>query len=220
VRFIETIVPALSSDDDVPADRYYFGIGVGMSPEWIATMVNIVTQNWDATEKRPYAIVRNGTADSYAYSSQAVAWPTGVHGAATPHAPKNGEVTKCILAFTAQFPDNVDYATEGIGLISRTAVAIKFDTSSDHFIQVLRNAGNWELGTCDGSTISQSSAAGADGGWHDFRVEWEQSEVGLYVDGDLVITKATNLPDRALFFLVSTDNTNDLNLVDVELEWA
>lgn len=221
VRFIETTVPTLSSDDEIPADIYYAYYGAGLMPAWISAS-DIYTPTWDATEKRPYVTLGN---NDYVAGTLKQIWPTGVGGDAQSFEPKNGEATYCRIDFRAAFTSSSDYDTGGIG--AKNAVAGigvgRFDTATDHFIQVCRNNTNWELGSCDGSTISQSSAAGGDGNWHDFRVEWSASEIRLYVDDVLKITKTTNLPAQALSFLAyryDPGTTRVITMMGVKVSWA
>lgn len=220
VRFIETIVPTLSSDDEIPADIYYADPGSGLSPAWIGIVAAVTTGNWDATEKRFYTLY-DGVSE-HVNGGIRQAWPTGPFGNAQSFEPKNGTVTKFKMEFRAKFLDNADYTVYGVGLLSViSASTVYFNTATDHFIQVTRNAGNWELGTCDGSTISQSSGAGADANWHDFRVEWIDGEVALFIDEVEVITKTTNLPAQPLAFVsASEDASHRFQVMGVKLSWS
>ena len=202
VRFIETIVPTLSIDADVPADLYYVDIAAGLQPEWIGIVNGPTTLQWDATDLRFYS--RFDLTSDFVYGGIRQAWPNGPFGDSKAFEPKNGNVTRLVFEFRARFNANADYTTSGIGLINSTpGSSTLFGTATDHFIQVLRNAANWELGTCDGATISQSaSSGGADGNLHEFRIEWEAAEIRLYVDALLVITKTTNLPVQPLSLAV------------------
>lgn len=219
-RLTQTIsetVPTLSSDDEIPADIYYAYPGAGLSPTWIAVDLNVAgTAAWDATEKSFY--VNLNSTDEYVHGTLKNAWPNGLGGESSSFAPKNGEVNICTLEFRARFNANADYTVYGVGLNSTTRAA--FNTSTYHFIQVTRNAGNWELGSCDGSTISQSSVAGGDGSWHDFKVEWDDDAIRLYVDDVLMITKTTNRPAQALGFNAFTNSgTNTVDLKDFKISW-
>lgn len=214
VRFIETIVPTLSSDAEIPADIYYAHPGAGLSPSWITA--SGPTAAWDATDLRYYT--EHGASNDYTRGTLNNAWPNGVGGEASSFAPKNGDVTTCVLEFRARFNANADYTVYGVGLHNTTPNF--FDTSTYHFIQVLRNGSNWELGSCDGSTISQSSVAGGDGNIHDFRVEWDDDEIRLYVDETLKITKTTNRPAQPLAFqCITNSGTNTVHLMDFKLYW-
>src|SRR5690606_38786277 len=89
---IQGIVPVISSDADIPADRYYVHMGAGLSPAWIsAATVNIDTGLWDSTEQQFYARMSDsGTAGGFAGSSR-FAWPTGAFGVADTFAPKSAD---------------------------------------------------------------------------------------------------------------------------------
>lgn len=67
-------------------------------------------------------------------------------------------------------------------------------------VHVWRHSSNgWAVTTYDGSTASTSyeSSATADGNTHLHRLEWDDNQVRLYVDGTLRITKTTNIPNAA-----------------------
>ena len=209
-----------------PSDRYYGLLGPASSyaalPLWLQTLLSSVTlQNYDSSGKQFY--VRIGAAGAGALYNNAdnpIIWRGGVFGTASSHAPKNAGVAACWIKARVRFPTNADYGTYGMG--AGSSPSNFFGTATDHFIQVTRNAGNWELGSCDGSTISQSaSAGGADGNFHDFWVRWADGELKLYVDGDLVITKTTNIPERPLCPHAghSFDGSNPVDIVDYLIEW-
>lgn len=234
---IENTVPTLQLADTnkglmLPADRYYAhlgmidNVGAGASdtmPPWLGTVSgtgSVTLQSWDATELALYMTVNDhASSPGYIISAVPFAYPTGWGGEASTFAPKNGEVTTFQHHFRARFNSNNDYTTYGIGWMSGGTA--NFGTSTDHFIQVLRNTGNWEVGTCDGATISQSSAAGGDGNWHEFKLEWDADAVRLYVDDTLVITKTTNRPTKPLKFLctASTGVGYDFDIVDMLARW-
>ena len=228
VRVVETIVPTINSAETAAgmyyaADRFYFPIGAIASAASAPPAVDSISgtlQSWDATQKMQYARFRNGgVAPSVLVY---FIYPTGVYGAASKFTPKNADVTKCIMQFTAKFGDNSDYGdTAGFGFLNGGAGGRPFDTTSEHFVQVLRNTANWELGTCDGTTISQSaSSGGGDGSWHEFRVEWEAASIGLYVDDTLVITKTTNLPTKPLRINVLGQTTLGIDCADILIRWV
>lgn len=227
VRVVETIVPSINQAE-VPtgmyyaADRFYFPIGAIVSATYAPPAVNSITgtlQQWDATEKVQYATFRSGSAAPSGATVTRFIYPTGTWGAGTSYTPKNADVTTAVICFKARFTDNIDYATDaGVGAMDGST-PLAFSSTSNHFIQVLRNSGNWELGTCDGSTISQSSAAGADGSWHEFKLEWEVGTIRLYVDDTLTITKTTNLPTSALRVNIRGTATQGVDIVDYLVRW-
>jgi len=221
VRFIETIVPTLSSDDEIPADIYYAWHGAGLTPSWVSAASGASNFQWDATDQRFYAAL--DAVNDCIIGNTRNAWPTGPCGTAQSFEPKNGNVVTCVFEFRARFNNNQDYATAGIGLCSRVGTTpgpAIFDTATDHFIQVLRNTSNWELGTCDGTTISQTSASGGDGSLHDFRVEWDASEVRLYVDETLKVTKTTNRPTQPLALLaVCANASKTMDVMGKKIYW-
>lgn len=224
VRVVETIVPTIHAPDDnatnlIPADRYYANVGAATAttelPIWVNNTNNVTHGNWDSSQEAFYArldltgFIRGDLARLFYYS--------GVAGAGSEYAPKNVDVTKLILQFTARFSGNVDWTVHGVGLIG--PLDSEFDDSAKHFIQVTRNAGNWELGSCDGSTISQSSGGSADGSFHAFKVEWTSSGLTLYVDGTSTITKSTNLPEEPLLPLFRNNSGENLDIVDMLVTW-
>lgn len=223
---VREIVPTLHMGGSartlsVPADRYYAALGACTTsqnlPEWMAAGSGSVTYaNWDATDLRAYLTVESSGTIGGPLSFPAFIYPTGPFGTATSYAPKNTTAAAVTIQFRARFPANADYTVYGMGAASLS----DFSTAaSNHFIQVLRNSANWELGTCDGTTISQTaSSGGADGSLHDFKVRWIAGEVTLYVDGVLVITKSTNIPTRPLGPLGLTI-TNVFDIVDYLVEW-
>lgn len=229
VRYVETVVPTLKDgttvDIAIPADRFYANLGAAASnshiPAWMGSTSGSATfAQWDATRKQQYMRLANaGGSQLGGVAIPAVIHPGGPFGASTSYAPKNADVAGVRLRFTARFNANADYTTKGIG--GNNGSASEFSTATNHFIQVLRNSGNWELGSCDGSTISQSaSSGGADGSFHEFLVRWVTGEVRLYVDEVLMITKTTNLPTRPLSFVGNTaDATNTIDIVDCLIDW-
>ncbi|MGE3075476.1 MAG: hypothetical protein AB7N24_17305 [Dehalococcoidia bacterium] len=235
VRYVETIVPTVSLADSVtlnymPADRYYAQIGAQSTssglPSWIGGIVGSPTfRNYDTGLKRYYLdSVGAATLPLNGSNGTPILWPTGPYGEAASYTPKNATSAAVWYKFTAKFSANADYDTYGCGAVSLGATFSSgaFASASAHFFQVLRNAGNWELGSCDGSTISQSaSSGGADGNFHEFWVRWSASDLKLYVDGVLVITKSTNLPNRPLCAVGfdAHDSTNRIMLADVAIEW-
>lgn len=204
----------------IPADRYYAALGacVGSTnlPDWMASVGGTVSYaNWDATDERFYVQLDTGGQLGSAGTYPQFIYYLGPFGAATSFAPKNVAATGVLIKFRARFPTNADYTEFGIGAGTQS----QFNTATDHFIQVLRNSANWELGTCDGSTISQSaSSGGADGSFHDFKVRWIAGEITLYVDGTIVITKTTNLPTKPLGVAAKND-TDNIDIVDYLVEW-
>ena len=221
---VATIVPTLSQGDSATsafflADRYYCPIGAVSStsalPTWLYTGgSNISFQNWDATRKQFYARLASVNAAGTITSNVAMAHPLGVFGLAPGYAPKNAAVGACWLKFTARFNTSADYTTYGVGLFDSGGF------TNDPFIQVTRNTGDWELSTRDSSTASTSSDASADGDFHEFGVRWSESDVKLYVDGTLIITKTTNLPTVPLQPCIQAENnTNTIDVVDYLIEW-
>jgi hypothetical protein len=216
---IAEIVPTIQLGDTVdsqayPADRYYANLGaltsVANSPFWL-TVVNGTLQAWDSGAGRYVRLTGGG--EFTATGQTKFIYPTGPWGPSATFDPKNTSVTKVRIHFKARFNANADYATFGVGAGDIAGTA--FSTATDHFIQVLRNSANWELGSCDGATISQSaSAGGADGSFHEFRVEWVAGGLTLFVDNVSVITKSTNLPARSL--ATAAYNTGATNTIDVK----
>lgn len=229
---IAEIVPTINLSETtgqglwIPADRYYVLPGVGYSsvalPAWTNTVIGSPTlQNWDSTGNRFYVRIGAVGAERICGSQVYLIWPEGPFGAATSYAPKNASASAVWLKFTARFNANADYTTYGMGAVKTGSGGGYFSQSTDYFIQVLRNSGSWELGTCDGSTISQQSGGAADGNFHEFWVKWTASEVTLYVDGVATITKTTNLPTRPLVAVIGdvADATNSIDVVDYLIEW-
>jgi hypothetical protein len=210
----------------IPSDRYYALIGPVIAaadlPAWLDTVANVTLATWDSTQKQFYTRMGAGAGNATILGGGNVEpfmYPLGPFGMASSYAPKNADATVVSIQFTARFNANADYTIYGIGAIN-TATANEFDSTADHFIQVLRNAGNWELGSCDGATISQSSVAGGDGSFHEFEVKWNSTNLRLYVDGTLMITKTTNMPTKPLKAnLFSNGATNTIDVVDYLVEW-
>lgn len=216
-RDIQRLVPVIASDADVPADIYWCHPGAGLDGNWTNSS-GVTTEQWDSTDMRFYGAMTAGT--DWLQGTIRQAWPTGPFGSAHSFEPKEISVTKCVLDFRAKFVNNVDYTTVGIGLIDESTGAINaFDTATDHFIQVLRNTTAWELGTCDGATISQSSGGTADGNFHDFRVVWETSRVTLFVDEVSTIIKTTNLPAEPLALNILADAATQLGVMGIKISW-
>ena len=217
------VVPTLQLGDSVVstqyvADRYYAYVGSFSSttavPQWLNTSGSGTYQQWDTTAKAFYV---NGT--EFFGGAQSLAYPLGVAGAARTHSPKNTVVTTFILEFGARFPQNSNYAGKGIGLSTETTSG-DFSSASRN-IQVARNVANWELSTSDATTRTTTAVAGADGSFHDFKVVWSATDVKLYVDGVLVITKTTNLPDRPLkVFTNQSPGLLDTDIIDLMMRWA
>ena len=207
-----------------PADRYYANIGPMMAASnllsWWSGTLNLTFQNWDATERQFYARMSTDvSAPGHIGGGQNpwIIYPLGAFGAATSYAPKNASVAAVFMRFKARFNAAADYTVYGVG---GSNLNTKFD--SGHFFQVTRNAGNWELGSSDGSTISQTaSAGGADGSFHEFSVRWELGvSLQLYVDGILTVTKTTDLPARPLAPIVYAENsTTTVDFIDLLVEW-
>jgi hypothetical protein len=222
---VATIVPTLAEADSLKsahflADRYYCVVGALQStsavPDWMGGATNITFEQWDATDKQFYA--RFAATASAGYIGDSVAprfiYPVGLYGTATSHAPKNADVAAVWIKFTARFNVNTDYTVYGVGASSAQ------DFATGHFLQVTRNSGSWELTTRDGSTTSTSSDVSADGDLHDFGVRWSATDVKLYVDGTLTITKSTNLPAQPLATGIYAENsTNTIDVVDYLIEW-
>lgn len=220
---VATIVPTLNLAEAAggaiyPADRFYAPLGLatssGQVPIWVGAAGGTqIFNQWDATAKQSYLTLdTSGTLGTSA--------PTFVHylghgGQATSYAPKNVDVSEVRVRWRGRFPTSADYTVYGFGANSSGTL---FNTATDHFFQVTRNTTNWELGSCDGSTISQSSAAGGDSSLHEFEVRWNVTNLRLYVDGTLTITKTTNMPTKALA-PCAANNTDNVDIVDVSVEW-
>lgn len=220
------IVPTLhdlaAAEMSIPADRYYIQLGAAQSTThtsgWFSTST-VSLGNWDATDKRQYARFAAGSSMGQS-GFPLMIYPLGPFGQATSFAPKNAVSTKVVIQARARFNANADYTIYGFGA-NNFGGAASFNNTANHFIQVDRNSGNWELGTCDGSTISQTTGGTADSSFHNFKVEWSASNVLLYVDDVLVITKTTNMPTKPLSpFALTNDATNTMDLVDYLVEWA
>lgn len=211
----------------LPSDRYYTALGVPSStggfPPWFGTGLGSPTlQNYDSTEKFYYLDTNTGcTFPSASSAVLAYMWHAGWFGESSSFAPKNSGTSAVHLKFRAAFTQNADYTTYGVGAVSLAAsfVGGAFASSAAHFIQVTRNAGSWELGTCDGATISQASGGTADSSAHEFWVKWEASAVYLYVDGALTITKTTNLPGQPIGPVFDFDGTNKARMYEHLIEW-
>ena len=223
---VATIVPTLSQGDSITsahflADRYYCPVGALAStsavPYWLGTSAsNVSFQNWDTTAKQYYArFSTSGAATGQISAGVELAHPLGVFGSSPSHAPKNAAVGACWVKFTARFNVNTDYTIYGVGLYTTGGF------TNDPFLQVTRNAGNWELTTRDtGGTTSSSTGGTGDGDLHEFWARWSESDVKLYVDGTLTITKSTNLPSSPLQpFIIAENSTNTIDVVDYLIEW-
>lgn len=233
VRYVETVVPTIrdgaKTDQTIPADRYYAHFGMMLSagdcPFWLGTSSigsNTTFNQWDATAKHFYMRFAAATAAAFGINATPkVIYPSGPFGQSTSFAPKNAEVSAVRLQFRARFNTNADYGTKGYGASSGNSSTVVFSDTANHFIQVTRNSGNWELGTGDGTTISQSaSSGGADSSFHNFLVIWDGTDVKLYVDGSLVITKTTNLPTQPLAACGDINSaTNTADIVDYLVDW-
>lgn len=212
-----------------PADRFYMNLGAPSStayfPLWMGGGGSGgVLQNYDSTEKAFYLDTDTGSGyPSIGANLIPMVWPTGFFGVSSSYAPKNSGVTAAWIRFKAAFTQSADYTTHGIGAVSLNATfgaaGSNFQDTASHFIQVLRNSGSWELGTCDGATISQQSGGTADSSAHEFWVKWTLSDVTLYVDGVATITKTTNLPSQPLGPAFGFDGTNKARLYDFLVEW-
>ena len=226
---IAEIVPTLDISENnsamalfVPSDRYYVNYGAWDSasrvPPWLQNVTGLTYQTWNSTAKRHYA-THAGAATLYGNIAPFI-YPTGHCGASSSYTPKNSGVAAVWIKSTVAFTTNGDYGTDGFGANNNGSTA--FGTATDHFIQVTRNTANWELGSCDGATISQqASAGGADSSAHEFAVRWSAGELKLYVDDVLVITKTTNLPDRPLkpVALLAAAGVNLIRGYDYYIEW-
>lgn len=226
VRYVETIVPTIHLGNvghmGIGADRLYCNMGLidtgASAPTWMASVAGGAYQQWDATAGVTYL---NMTSGGHGIGVSAVGpitiYPTGFGGDGSSFTPKNAAATTASIQFVARFNTNADYTTAGLGASTGTGT---FANSSTHFIQVLRNSGSWELGTCDGATISQSSGGTGDSSFHEFKVTWTAGTVTLYVDGTSTITKTTNLPTRALAIHAIGTSTGNIDLGEVLVTWA
>ena len=220
---VANIVPTLSLAEAAggltyPADRFYAPLGVAPSstyiPPWLVVSGTVIYNQWDATAKQRYLTL--DTSGNLGVGAPPFIHYLGHGGQATSYAPKNVDVSEVRFRCRARFPTSADYTTYGIGAINHTSNI--FGTATDHFFQITRNTGNWELGSCDGSTISQDSVAGADGDLHEFEMRWNATNLRLYVDQVLAITKTTNMPTQSLR-ASAVNNTDNIDIVDVEVEW-
>jgi len=222
LAIVPTILLSESGGGDTyPADRYYANLGLALSSGFLTTIAGAsglthIYNQWDSGIKKFY-LTLDASARIGAGSVRTMHF-LGVGGQSSSYAPKNTTVTTLKFRCTARFPTNADYTVFGIGGVS-SASATDFSNTADHFFQILRNAGAWELGTCDGSTISQSSGGTGDGNFHEFEVQWVAASITLYVDGVLTITKTTNMPAEPLRLLAG-NNADNIDIVDVEWEWA
>ncbi len=130
------------------------------------------------------------------------------------HAPKNADVSKLIIEFRARFNTNADYDLAGVGCA--TTINNDFNPGgSQECIQVTRNTGSR-----DGTTFSQSSGGSANGSFHNFRVEWDGTQVILFVDDTSTITKTSNLPTRPMVpYIYAQNNTNTIDVIDYGWRW-
>lgn len=227
VRYVETIVPTLKDGSDidtpVPADRLYCNLGAVAGsttlPAWLGSSTsNATLRQWDSSSRKQYMRLSSAAAEAFVGNNGVARYlyPTGPFGEASSFAPKNVAVTRARMHWTARYNANADYGVYGIG----AGTTIGFSDSAAHFIQITRNGSSWELGSCDGATISQSSGGTADGSWHEFRAEWSLTALELYVDDVLTITKATNMPTQPLLIAArAQDNTNTIDLADVLVDW-
>jgi hypothetical protein len=232
VQYVETIVPTLQlgidqADTLISADGWYAHVGSVLSsagdPYWVgAGGTGTILDNYDTTWGAYMRMDTNSVMGGV--SPGRVIWPAGPFGPATSYQPKNSTVTTVLFQFTGRFVDNVDYTVAGVGAINSNSGASTFGTATDHFFQVDRNVGSWELGTCDGTTISQSSGGTGDGNFHEFKVTWTSGTITLYVDGVSTIVKTTNLPARPLR-LWATQATagasaKRIDIVDLLISWT
>lgn len=223
---VATIVPTLFLGDGdrgltYPADRFYAPLGLasgsGVLPSWLTASGAVTYNQWDASAKEHYLTL--GDSGGLGSGGPKFIHYLGHGGQATSYAPKNFNVSEVRTRWKARFPTNGDYGVYGVGAITATGSGF-FDDATAHFFQVLRNSGNWELGSCDGSTISQQAVAGADGNLHEFEVRWNATDLRLYVDEVLAITKTTNLPTQAMGPYAFAENLGpDIDIVDVSVEW-
>jgi hypothetical protein len=222
VRFIETIVPALSLADStmgsfILADRYYCKLGALSSaaaiPQWLAGVTGSGTfQQWSS----PNLYMEGGELFG---STPLLAWYDGPMGQAPDHSPKNSSVSMFILEFRAAFPDAADYTVRGIG-VSTITTSADF-AAAQHCIFVSKDATpDWVLGSADGSTLSEEVGGTADTAMHDFKVVWTSADIKLYVDGTLTVTKTTNRPTQPMrIHTRGTAGTHDLRIVDINMRW-
>lgn len=222
------IVPNLRDgtavDLAIPADRFYANLGAAPSnsylPAWLGSTSSSATfQQWDSSQKVQYMRLANaGGSQLGSVIVPAFIYPLGPFGRNSSFTPKNTSAVRVRIQFTARFNANADYGTRGIG--GNNADAADFATSTDHFIQLTRNTGNFELGTCDGSTISQDTSAAADGGWHEHDIKWSATEIVHEVDGAAGVTKTTNLPTKPLCFVANAqDATNTVDISEILITW-
>lgn len=213
----------------VPSDRYYSNLGLPNStsyfPIWYSTgLGSPVCQNYDGTNKAYYLDSNTGCCfPPGGVNIIPMMWPTGVFGPSG-IAPKNSNTSAVWIKYRAAFSANSDYTIHGVGAAGTDGAFIGSAAFYDggpifNFIQVTRNAGVWELGSCDGTTVSQQSGGTADGNLHTFAVKWSPTSLELYVDDVLTITKTTNLPIRPLGPAFSFPNGLVGRIYDSLVEW-
>ncbi|MGI8423590.1 MAG: hypothetical protein ACR2NO_05685 [Chloroflexota bacterium] len=228
---VANIVPVLNFATvetlTVPADRYYahFGAAKGSTQGgvWAPGITGTLNQ-WDATGKRFYLRMPGATSGYFGGGSGTNTLHfihyAGPFGQATSFAPKNADSTEVRLQFRARFGGNIDYTVYGIGATTGPPTSA-FTLATAPFIQVTRNVGSWELGTCDGTTISQSAGGTADGSFHDFKIVWVAANVTLYVDGVSTIVKTSNLPPKPVSPVGANAGTAaDVDIVDYLVDWS
>lgn len=216
---------AAGSSLAVPAQAYYAQLGVGdgtIFPIWINDDSAGNVETWDSTKLVTYCHQANGTTDVYIRGTYAFMHYLGVFGAAPSYAPRQAGAAKLILEFTARWIDAA-YGNYGIGATSQ---ATPGDFSgSNSFIQV-RPAGSGDISliTKDGTTATTTTAADPISDFsifHEYRVDWQGTQVVLFIDGTPVATNTTHLPAQSLRpLIVSTDSTNYIDIVDYSVKWA
>jgi hypothetical protein len=228
---IEEMVPVICQEGGsalIPADIFYMPLGahttaIGTPPAaWCPypTTATYDAAQWDATDKRFYVRFSNTVGATGDFGATRIVYPEGIAGKATTYNPKQKDVNTVYIKFRGAFGDNADYTDSGVGATSESSTAANMFTAGRHFIQVLRNAGNWELGTGDGTNASQTTGGTADASLHYFTIRWTLAEVRLLVDDAVVVTKTTNLPTEPLALsLRSASDSYTIDLVDFYVGW-
>jgi len=118
--------------------------------------------------------------------------------------------------------------TRGMGVGNATLAGSNPWNAVYQFAMFYRKTGSgWTLCTSDGSIQEQSEGSDtSDGAEHVFRIEYDGTNVRLYVDGTLKITNSTNVPDfesqiwrYAGFRGVTGDTTSDYGIAGVLMYW-
>lgn len=179
-------------------------------PTWIGGGVGATFQTWSS----PQFYVAGGDFGSTA--TPLLVWYGGPMGTAPDFILKNNRVAKVVYEVRAAFPDNADYGAGGIGCSDAGTGDF---ASTMHCFYVSRDTGDWVLASADASTLSETKLAGADGDFHNFRMEWESGKLVLFIDDVKAITKTTNLPAEPMRIHTREATANDIRIVALQLRW-